>query len=148
MTPDERTLLQRFLADLDASRGAAKDPEADQMIAQAMGSNPDAAYLLVQHALLADQALQVARQHLDELQRQQPQAPAQAPVSFLGGAAGQAQGYPQQGYGAQAYPGAGPLSPNGGLGGFLRTAGTMAAGVAGGEFLMQGLSNLFAPRDW
>ena len=150
MTPDERSLLQRFLTDLDASRGAAKDPEAEQMIGQAITSNPDAAYLLVQHALLADQALQVARQRLDELERQQPQAQAPAPVSFLGGAAGQAQGYPPQGgYGGQAYPASpGPLSPNGGLGGFMRTAGTMAAGVAGGEFLMQGLSNLFAPRDW
>jgi hypothetical protein len=31
----------------------------------------------------------------------------------------------------------------GGLGSFLRSAGTMAAGVAGGEFLFSGLSGLF-----
>jgi hypothetical protein len=33
-----------------------------------------------------------------------------------------------------------------GLGGFLRTAGTMAAGVAGGDLIAQGIENLFAPR--
>ena len=49
MTPDERTLLQQFLFDLEQSRGAAKDPDADAMIASALRANPDGAYLLVQH---------------------------------------------------------------------------------------------------
>ena len=149
MTPDERNLLQQFLSDLEATRGAAKDAEADSLINGALRSNPDAAYLLVQHAMLADQALQAAQQQIDALEQQ---APARAPVPFLGGQPAQPQGggwdapppqAPQPQPQAQS-----PLSPGGGLGGFMRSAGTLAAGVAGGEFLAQGLSNLFSPRDW
>ncbi len=146
MTPDERNLLQQFLSDLEATRGAAKDPDADNLISGTLRSNPDAAYLLVQHAILADQALQAAQQRIEALEQQQ--APTQAPVSFLAG--GQpVQPSSQSGYWDQPPPQPqSPLSPGGGLGGFLRSAGTMAAGVAGGEFLAQGLSNLFSPRDW
>ena len=151
MTPDERNLLQQFLSDLDATRGAAKDPDADGMIATALRSNPDAAYLLVQHAILADQALQAAQQQIEALE--QAQTPARAPVSFLGG--GQpAQGQAQTPAGPGGYwddqpppPPQSPLASTSGLGGFLRNAGTLAAGMAGGEFLAQGLSNLFSPRD-
>ncbi len=149
MTPDERTMLQQFIGDLNQSPRPAKDPEADAMIHQALQANPDAAYLLVQHAILADQALHAAQAQIEQMQAQLGPAPS---GSFLGG------GYPPP---APQYPPqyeaeyqdvrpapSGPFSANSGLGGFLRTAGTMAAGVAGGEFLAQGLSNLFAPRDW
>ncbi len=152
MTPDERNLLQQFLSDLEATRGAAKDADADSLINGALRSNPDAAYLLVQHAILADQALQAAQQRIEALE--QPQAPACAPVSFLGGGQpAQSQGLQSQSQGdywdSQPAPQPqSPLSPKSGLGGFLRNAGTLAAGMAGGEFLAQGLSNLFSPRDW
>jgi hypothetical protein len=122
MTPDERSMLQQFIGDLSQSRGTAKDPEADAMIHQALQANPDAAYLLVQHAILADQALHAAQAQIEQMQAQLGSSAPSAP--------------------------SGPFSANSGLGGFLRTAGTMAAGVAGGEFLAEGLSNLFAPRDW
>ena len=169
MTPDERDILQPFLQDLAQARGAAKDPEAESLINQAIGANPDAVYLLVQHAILADQALHAAQATIQQLQSQggQPQASG---TSFLGGRApapyaggqplAQYVGYGDQGYGgagpARAYgsgPGpvqSNPLSSNGGLGGFLRSAGTMAAGVAAGDFLVNGLSNLFGGggRDW
>ncbi len=147
MTPDERNLLQQFLSDLEATRGAAKDPGADGLINGALRSNPDAAYLLVQHAIMADQALQAAQQQIEALE--QRQGLANTPPAFLGGgqpAQPQAQGgdwnspptpQPQS-----------PLSPKSGLNGFLRNAGMMAAGVAGGTFLAEGLSNLFSPRDW
>ena len=150
MTPDERTLLQQFLSDLEQSRGAAKDPDADAMIASALRANPDGVYLLVQHALLADQALQAAQQRIEALEQQQ--APARAPSSFLGGGQPQPptpQQYRQDDWDNQpAPPPQSPLGQTSGLGGFLRNAGTLAAGMAGGEFLAQGLSNLFSPRDW
>ncbi len=146
MTPDERNLLQQFLSDLEATRGAAKDPDADGLINGALRSNPDAAYVLVQHAILADQALQAARQRIEALEQQQ--APAGAPVSFLGGGQPATAQALAQGGGWDESPPQSPLSQRSGLSGFLRSAGTMAAGVAGGEFLAQGLSNLFSPRDW
>jgi hypothetical protein len=145
MTPDERNILQQFIGDLSQTRGTAKDPEADAMIRQALQANPDAAYLLVQHAILADQALHAAQAQIEQMQAQLgPSAPS---GSFLGGYQNPPPQYQPQYQDVQPAP-SGPFSANSGLGGFLRTAGTMAAGVAGGEFLAEGLSNLFAPRDW
>lgn len=154
MTPDERDLLTRFLQDLTSARTGPKDPEADRMIAQALSANPDAAYLLVQHTILSDQALHAAQARIAELESQ---ASAQPAPSFLGG--GQPWGQqarpqtavppsaPPQDYAPQQPPpwaGApGPFSSGGGLGSFLRSAGTTAAGVVGGEMLFEGLSGLF-----
>jgi hypothetical protein len=142
MTPDERNILQAFLSDLATTPAPAVDAEANAMIASAMQRNPNAAYLLVQHAILADQALHAAQAQL-QAQQSQPAA------SFL----------PQPSYAAPSpqslSPWAGPMgapvqsSPfaaNGGLGSFLRSAGQMAAGVAAGDLLAQGISNIFAPR--
>ncbi|HWE98608.1 MAG TPA: DUF2076 family protein [Caulobacteraceae bacterium] len=133
MTPDERTLLQGFLADLSRPGAVAKDPEAAQMIAQAVAANPDASYLLVQHALISDQALHAAQAQIAQLQAQTAPAP---PASFLGG---------QAPWGGQLVQSS-PMGQGSGLSSFLRQAGTMAAGVAGGDLIAQGISNLFAPR--
>ena len=165
MTPDERNLLSRFLQDLSQARGGLKDAEAADMIDRALRSNPDAAYLLVQHAIISDQALHAAQDRVVQLESQLrgPQQPSQG-GAFLGGGApwsnppgyaGQPQA--QAGYGQpqpQPQPqrsggllgglfgGGAPTQP-GGFGSFLRSAGTTAAGVAGGEFLFSGLSNMF-----
>jgi hypothetical protein len=141
MTPDERTLLSNFLNDLAQARASGKDAEADGMIRQAFAANPDAAYLIVQHAILSDQALHAAQARIAELESGRSS-------SFLGGQPAQPQATsvpPSQPYAPQpAYqPGASPFSSGGGLGSFLRSAGTMAAGVAAGDFLFEGLSGLF-----
>lgn len=136
MTPDERQILQRFLADLGGTTNVAKDPEADAMIRQALQSNPDAAYLLVQHAILADQALHAAQA---QLAAQSQPAPSFLPQSLPSGVS------PWAGPGG-APVASSPFGGNSGLGGFLRNMGTMAAGVAAGDFLAQGIENIFAPR--
>jgi hypothetical protein len=149
MTPDERSLLNDFLRDLSQARGGYKDPEADRMINDALRGSPDGAYVLVQHAILADQALHAAQARIADLERQvsantsflgSRQAPPQAPVPPSGYA-------PNSGWGQQAPPPPPPqgglFSGGGGLGSFLRSAGTTAAGVAGGEMLFSGLSGLF-----
>jgi hypothetical protein len=126
----------------------AKDPEADAMINQAVQANPDAAYLLVQHAILADQALHAAQAQLQALQGRQ-QAGSFLPVQTQSYSPPQPYdpepGSPWAGQGGSPVQSS-PFSANSGLGSFLRSAGTMAAGVAAGDFLAQGLSNLFAPR--
>lgn len=136
MTPDERNLLQTFLADLAATSPAGVDPEADAMIQAAMQRNPNAAYLLVQHAILADQALHAAQAQLAAQQAPPTSFLPQAAPHTLSPWAGPA-GAPVQ---------SSPFAPSGGLGSFLRTAGQMAAGVAAGDLLAQGISNIFAPR--
>jgi hypothetical protein len=136
MTPDERILLTNFLRDLQAARPGPKDAEAEAMINQTLAGDPDAAYLLVQHAILSDQALQAAQARIQALEGAQ----AAPQTSFLGGAR------PQPATAVPAYappPSASPFSMGGGLGSFLRSAGTMAAGVAAGDLLFDGLSGLF-----
>ena len=179
MTPDERTLLQRFLQDLVQTPAGVKDAEANDLIAATLRDHPDAAYVLVQHAILSDQALHAAQGQIADLRQQleqaqtQTQAQANPSRGFLGGQPAQPQGgspwgaqgspsYSQPAYGqapsyaqpsyppqpqyplqGQDYPGPGPFNSGGGLGTFLRNAGTTAAGVAGGAFLFEGLSSMF-----
>lgn len=185
MTPDERTLLQRFLQDLVQTPAGVKDAEANDLIGGVLRDHPDAAYVLVQHAILSDQALHAAQGQVADLRQQLEQAQAQAQAAqagrgFLGqsqpqqggspwgGQAspsyGQSSSYSQPSYGqspsyaqqpaypppqpqyppqGQGYVGSGPFSSGGGLGTFLRDAGTTAAGVAGGAFLFEGLSSMF-----
>jgi hypothetical protein len=139
VTPDERSILQSFLADLTQTPNVSKDPEADAMIADAVRSNPNAAYLLVQHAILADQALHAA----------QAQLAAQGKSgSFLSPVAPQpASSYPSPWAGQGGAPvQSSHFAAQSGLGGFLRNAGQMAVGVAAGDFLFQGIENIFGPR--
>ena len=179
MTPQERDLLSRFLDDLSRSNPGQKDAEAQAAIDRALSSNPDGAYVLVQHAILSDQALIAAQARIAELENQaQGASGGSQDPSFLGAAFGKAAPNPpgapattpqpavpptsapppsyaaqDQGWGGQQpYPpqqqpwGAGapgPFSGGGGIGNFLRSAGTTAAGVAGGAFLFEGLSGLF-----
>ena len=85
MTPQERDLITALLARLQQQGGQARDPEADALICQATGAQPDAAYLLVQTVLIQDMALHDAQNRIAELERKtgdQPAAPPAAP-SFL-----------------------------------------------------------------
>ena len=154
MTPEERSLLSHFLDDLNNARGISKDAEADGLIRQALAANPDAAYVLVQHAIVADQSLHAAQARIAELEAQvraaaQPQQPPQS--SFLpssGGPWGQRNEpaytpIPQDYEPMPPQQRPGLFSAQSGLGSFLRNAGTTAAGVAGGEMLFSGLSDLF-----
>jgi hypothetical protein len=149
MNVEEHTLLTRFLDELSVARTRVKDPEADAMIARTLSSNPDAAYLLVQHAIVADQSLHAAQQRIAELEREQQARPAPASNSFLpqGGAGGPWGSRTEDNYSpppAEARPGV--FSGGGGLGSFLRSAGTTAAGVVGGEMLFSGLSDMLGHR--
>ena len=150
MSPDERTLLTNFLNDLAGARGMAKDPEADGLIKQALADNPDGAYLLVQHAIVADQSLHAAQARIAELENQLRASapPAPAATSFLPRSSGWSS-VPQTTAYAPPPPDQRPgfFSSNSGLGSFLRNAGTTAAGVAGGELLFDGLSDLFGGGD-
>jgi hypothetical protein len=140
MTPDERSILTQFLDDIGRTPNVTKDAEADAMITEAVRRNPDAAYLLVQHAILADQALHAAQAQLaaqrggsflpPQPTTAVPTQPAPSPWAGQGGAPVQSS----------------PWAANSGLGGFLRNAGQMAVGVAAGDFLFQGIENIFGPR--
>jgi len=146
MTPQEKDLLQDFLTELTRTNADTKDAEAQALIARAVAQQPDAAYLLVQRALLLEQALKHAKAQITRMREQSgsfvnderawsqttssPAARAPAPASTLQTLA--------------APPIAGT---NSGWSGFLGNAAATAAGVAGGAFLFQGLENLSGHHD-
>src|SRR6516165_788162 len=70
MTPQERDLITQLLGRLKQTGGQAKDPEAEQLIRQAIAEQPDAPYFLVQTVLIQDMALSQAQQRIAELERQ------------------------------------------------------------------------------
>ncbi|MFC5462688.1 DUF2076 domain-containing protein [Massilia niabensis] len=159
MSPQDSMLLQDFLNQLVQVRGVPKDPDAESLIARAVAQQPDAAYLLVQRALLQQQALNNAQAEIAALQQQMRGAPRSAP-EFLDpnawGHGGQrspalSHGAPQQQMSSQHYPPAYQQPSRsgffggrmGGMGGALGSIASTAAGVAAGAFLFQGLGNLF-----
>ncbi|MEB0140604.1 MULTISPECIES: DUF2076 family protein [unclassified Undibacterium] len=68
MSPQEIQVLQNFLDQLVQVQGVHKDGQAQDMINAAVNRQPDAAYLLVQRALLLDQAVAQAGQQLAAVQ--------------------------------------------------------------------------------
>jgi hypothetical protein len=166
MSPQDTQMLQDFLAQLVQAHGIQKDQEADALIQRAVAQQPDAAYLLVQRALLVGQALDNAKSRIAALESQLQQAQA----GQQGGGGGKfldadswgnsggsrpAQGYvretqpqyqsaqqqPQYQPQYQSAPRSGFLS--GGFGSALGSVAATAAGVAAGGFLFQGLENMF-----
>lgn len=156
MNAQETQLLQTFLDSLVQVRGIAKDSEAESLIAQAVTRQPDAAYLLVQRALLQDQALEAAQARIADLERKaaDASAPAAAASGFLsgGGWGRQAVAAPTPARDvsvtgrplpANRVASAQPAGASRGAGGsFLPTLAATAAGVVGGAFLYQGIQHL------
>jgi uncharacterized protein len=161
MSPQDSQMLNDFLNQLVQAHGIQKDPEADALIQRAVAQQPDAAYLLVQRALLLDQALKNAKQRIASLESQQGggqfldanawgnsgrSQPAQSlqretQQPYPSQPQYQPQYQPQNQPQYQSAPSSGFL--RGGFGGTLGSIAATAAGVAAGGFLFQGLENMF-----
>ena len=159
MSPQDSQMLHDFLSQLIQARGIQKDPEADALIQRAVAQQPDAAYLLVQRALLLEQALNNAKDRIASLESQVRSGQQGDGGKFLdanswgnSGRTQPAQSYQrdtQQPYQSQpqyqpqyqSAPSSGFL--RGGFGGTLGSIAATAAGVAAGGFLFQGLENMF-----
>jgi uncharacterized protein len=164
MTPQEESMLNDLIGRVEQTQLTEKDPEAEQLLVQSLGRNPNALYILAQTVLVQKYALENATAQINQL-RQQSQAlqqPAHA-TSFLGSLLGRRDPVPPPpppqapppppGYGAPpaapyAQPwtpvpayGAPPPPPGGGSS-FLRTAATTAAGVAAGALAFEGVESL------
>ena len=154
MTPQEQQMLQGLIQRVNQTQLQEKDFDAEEMLQQTLGRNPDALYILAQTVLVQQYALDQAQKQLDQLRQQQAQQP-QRSSSFLGNLLGRddtpratppppppystgqyapAPGYAPA-YGAPAY--GAPQS-----GGFLRSAMQTAAGVAAGALAFQGIESL------
>jgi hypothetical protein len=154
MSPQESQLLQTFLQQLQNVKLSAKDPEVAALIAKAGEQQADALYLLVQRALLQDQAMQAAQLQITQLQAEVAKSKTSSSSSFFGnsGAWGNSStsnsANPVSSNIAPANRFANPASPanssffGGNAGSLLGTVAATAAGVAAGAFLFQGLGSL------
>jgi hypothetical protein len=159
MTPQEQQLITDLLRKLQSTRLDQKDAEAEQLIRQQFGNDPDALYKLVQTVLVQNFALDQAQARITQLQQQAERAqeqPQEQKTSFLGGLFGhkdepkpqQAPPQPQPSYTQppQQAPQYAPPSAGAPMGGggssFLRSAATTAAGVAAGALAFEGVESL------
>jgi uncharacterized protein len=152
MQTEERDLIIGLFNRLQPFESQPRDPEAERLIAALVQRQPAAPYLLVQTALVQEQALKAAQERIAELEGKAEAKPA---GGFLGSAprlgpwgsrAPQATApmqTPAPGPMAQQGGGGGFLQGGGG-GGFLRSAMATAAGVAGGALLFEGIRNLMS----
>ena len=150
MSPSDTQQLHDFLAQLVQARGIQKDPEADALIQRAVAQQPDAAYLLVQRALLMEQALDTAKARIAALESQlQQQQRQESRGGFLdpnswGRRRRASHPHSQHMHYQHAAPGSMSRSMGGGL---LGSIAATAAGVAAGSFLFHGLDNLFHDHE-
>lgn len=170
MNTSEREQLAQFLQQLTQAQAGVKDAEAQSLISRAMVQQPDAAYLLVQRALLQDGAIKVANEHIAALQEElnQLKAPARssgggfldaigwgrapaapsapvapaAPPPYAAPQASQQAALPAAGYYPPSAPAAPAAAPGFQAPSFLTSMATTAAGVAAGAFLFQGIGHL------
>jgi hypothetical protein len=162
MTPQEQEMIGDLIDRVQKTQLSEKDVDAEQMLQQGLGRNPDALYILAQTVLVQKYALEQAQAQLTQAkaqieQMQQHPEPKHA-TSFLGNLLGRndapapppppppQQGWTQVPSQPQYVPVAGypqygtPMA--GGGGGFLRGAMQTAAGVAAGALAFEGIESL------
>jgi uncharacterized protein len=161
MTPDERQLINGLFDRMRAYDLPQKDRDAEALINQAVRAMPDAPYMLVQSVLVQEQALEAANARVQDLEARvrelEGSQSQQSGGSFLGGLFGGARPDPERrtssvptiGSRAGGQPSMLPVRPQAAqeaaqpaTGGFMRTAMTTAAGVAGGMLLAEGIRNM------
>lgn len=158
MTPQEEQLLDALVQKVNQTQLQEKDPDAEALLNQSLGRNPDALYVLAQAVLVQNIALEQARARIAQLQQppQQPQ-PVRA-TSFLGSLLGHRNletTPPQPGYQpvnpqyVQPAPAATPVYEQpqyvpvaGGPPSFLLGAMQTAAGVAAGALAFEGVESV------
>jgi len=158
MTPQESSMLEDLVRKVQETQLTEKDPEAEQLLQQGLGRDPDAIYKLAQTVLVQNLALNQARAQIQQMQQQAQPQPARA-TSFLGSLLGNRESapptapaqpqyqtvpyqaqyqVPPQYAPASAYPAPAPSA----AGSFLRSAATTAAGVAAGALAFEGIESL------
>ena len=98
MTPDEQRMIQDLFQRLASQGAVSKDPQADRVISDALRSNRDAGYMLVQTALVYEHQMEEQELRIRDMEDQiadlQSRGTAAAPAagggSFLGGRIGSA----------------------------------------------------------
>ena len=173
MTNEEREIITRFIERAAGSGGGGSvpstgaplppvDPEADALIGELFAQHPEARYRITQMAFVQEHALAESQNRIGQLQYQlamarqaPPPMPAAGRGGFLSGLFGGGGSAPPPPWNAApaapppppAYaPGYQPGMFQRGGSGFLGSALSTAAGVAGGLVAGNALMNLFSPH--
>ena len=136
-------MITILLDRLNKTEGQLRDPEAETLIRETTTGRPDTPYSLVQTVLIQDLSLYNAQSRITDLEAQLTE-PLGGPGTGPPLAA-----TPQPGYASEERSAARP-APGAGLigdGGFLRSAATTAAGIAGGALLFEGIQSMFGHHD-
>ena len=167
MTPQEEQLLNSLIERVNQTQLQEIDPDAEALLNQKLGPNPNALYVLAQSVLVQNIALDQAKAQVAQLQQQVQQLQQQRPqpahtTSFLGRLLGDRDDAPQQqqapapayqpvpqyapppsaqAYGQPQYQQA-QYVPVGGQPSFLRGAMQTAAGVAAGALAFEGVESI------
>jgi uncharacterized protein len=174
MNDQERQVISDIFRRLEQVANQPRDPEAERFIAEKLREQPYAPYAMAQAVYVQEQALanlQAENEHLRAELEQASRRPQQGGFlsSIFGGGSrppgpayntpparqaspwGQPQHHPQQHYGAphggmMGAPGpwGGGTMQRGGGSGFLGTALSTAAGVAGGMMIANALTSAFS----
>jgi uncharacterized protein len=165
MSPEERQLIAGLFERMRRFGSPEKDRDAEALIGQQIRALPDAPYMLVQSVLVQEQALENAQTRIQELEERVQQLEGSEPPrrsgGFLGGYWGRRDEHredsrpssvPQVGARATppahessqpwSQPGAPPAPGAPAGGGFMRSAISTAAGVAGGMLLADSLRSM------
>jgi uncharacterized protein len=148
MNAQERDQLQQFLASLRQQRVQAKDPVAAGLIRDALASQADATYLLVQRAMALSLALEATQNRLQQLQASSAAAlQASNPGQASEAANAVASAVPSQAPSPVPLAGVHAAQPSLWMRGLLGQVGGTALGVAtgvvAGGALLQGLQALW-----
>lgn len=157
MNREEQQLIEDLFSRLRSYGGSGgKDLDAEGLINDLIRRSPDAPYYLAQTVIIQQQALERAEARMRDLEEAaaRPQPSASGRGSFLSGtsvpsAGGRFGGSAPRDEPEPMPPQQQPRSPwgsaaqSGGSGGFLSSALSTAAGVAGGVFLADGIRSLF-----
>jgi hypothetical protein len=151
MQQQERDLIADLFGRLQQFESQQRDAEAERLIASYVARQPASPYLLVQTALVQEEALKQAKARIAELESKASQASGQGSGqgSFLANAPRGPWGAPAGAPAAVPAPAPAPAQPWGAApqasagGGFLRSALATAAGVAGGALLFEGIRSMF-----
>jgi uncharacterized protein len=154
VTPQEEQLLNSLVERVNQTQLQEKDLDAEALLRQGLGANPDALYVMAQTVLVQNIALEQAKAQVAQLQQQVQQArqqPAHA-TSFLGNLLGHHDPVPPPMPAAQSTYIPPPPPPPGydpqyqqpqfipaGQPSFLRGAMQTAAGVAAGALAFEGV---------
>lgn len=168
MTPQEIELIRGVADRLRNANLTEKDAEAEAFIKNEIGAQPNSTYILTQAVILQEYALKQAQTQIDNLKKQVNEArgqggPSQQPAgaSFLGGLFGggdqpapssapprsAAKPARKNPWGSPAPSSLSAAGAGGGAGSFMRSAGSIALGVAGGALLANALQGMLADEE-